>query len=361
MLHTEAALLGVGKRVALLPSLASFDPVGGIKLVHHREELFQDELRVTAHEHIRLQHLAFFGWVNVNVHLHGVLAEFAELTGNAVVPTATDRKDQVAFENSLVGVNCTVHAEHAERKFMVSRECAEAKHCAANRSAELFGEFLHLAVCARNHGSVAHEQKRLLGVLEVFCGLFDAFCRSVGRNLVTRKVHLIRERSGAGACSHVLREVNKHRTRTACTCDVESFLHHAREVVRVLHQVRMLDGCKSHTACIAFLESVLAQVRSCRLCREHDDRARIHERCINTCKRVRCTRTASDKSYTDLTGLAGITVSHVGCALFMTAEHNFDAGVEDGIEHRNGRSTGIAENCVDAFTLEAFDNHFGTT
>ena len=295
------------------------------------------------------------------MHLHGVLAEFAELTGNAVVPTATDRKDQVAFENSLVGVNRAVHAEHAERKFVVGRECTEAKHCAANRSAELFGKFLHLAVCARNHGAMAHEQKRLLGVLEVFGGLFDAFGRSVGRDLVTRKVHLVRERSGAGACSHVLRKVDKHRARTARTCDVESFLHHARKVVRVLHQVRMLHGGKSHTASIAFLEGVLAQVRSRRLCREHDDRARIHESCINTCKRVRCTRTASDKSYTDLTGLAGITVSHVGCALFMTAEHNFDAGVEDGIEHRNGRSTGIAENCINAFTLEAFDNHFGTT
>ena len=295
------------------------------------------------------------------MHLHGVLAEFAELTGNAVVPTAADRENQVAVKHSLVGVNRAVHTEHAERKFMVGRECTEAKHRAANRSTELFSEFLHLAASTRNHGAVTHEEERLLRILEVVGCLFDAFGRSVSRNLVAGEVHLIRERCGAGACSHVLREVDEHRTRATATSDVESFLHHARKVVRILHQVRMLDGCKSHTACIAFLESVLAEVRRGRLCREHDDRAGVHKSCINTSKRVRCTRTASDKSYTDLTGLAGITVSHVSCALFMTAEHNFDAGIEDGIEHRNGRSTGIAENCINAFTLKAFDNHFGTT
>ena len=73
------------------------------------------------------------------MHLDGVLTENVKLTGNTVVPAATDRKNQVAIENGLVGVHGAVHAEHTERKFMVGREGAEAEQGACHRSVQLLG------------------------------------------------------------------------------------------------------------------------------------------------------------------------------------------------------------------------------
>ena len=361
VLHAESALLGVGERETLLPGLASLDPVSGIELVHHREELFQNELCVAAHEHIRLQHLAFFGGVDVDVHLDGVFAEHFELAGNAVVPAAADGEDQVAVEHGLVGVHGAVHAEHAERKLVISGEGSEAEHGAAHRGVQLFGEFLHLAGSPADHGTVAHEQQRLLGILEVFGCLFDALGRGVRRNLVAGQVHLVGERRGAGACGHVLRKVDEHGARAAAARDVEGFLHDAREVVGILHQVRMLDGCESHAARVAFLEGVLAEVRGRRLGGEHHDRARIHEGCVNAGKCVGGTRTRSHEGDADLARLASIAVGHVGCTLFVAAKDYFNIGIENCVEHRDGGTTRIAENSVDAFAFEAFDNHFGAT
>ena len=295
------------------------------------------------------------------MHLDSVLTEHVKLTGNAVVPAATDRKNQVAIENGLVGVHGTVHAEHTERKFMVSREGAEAEQSACHGGVQLFGEFLHLAASARNHGTVAHEQERLLGFLQVFSGLFDAFSRSVARDLVTWKVHLVGKRCGAGTCSHILRQVNKHGARTATACNVEGFLHNARQVVGVLHQVRMLHGGKCHTAGIAFLEGVLTQVRSSRLSGKNHDRARIHKGGVDTGKGVGGARTRSDESDADLAGLASVTVGHVGSTLFVAGQHYFNIGIQNGIEHRDGRSTGITENGINSFALEAFDDHLCAT
>ena len=244
---------------------------------------------------------------------------------------------------------------------MVGREGAEAEQSAAHGGVQLFGEFLHLAASARNHGAVAHEQERLLGLLQVFGGTFHTFSRSVARNLVTRKVHLVGERSSAGARGHVLRQVDQHGARTAAACNVEGFLHHARKVVGILHQVRMLHGCKSHTAGVAFLEGVLTQVRGSRLGGKNHDRARIHKGGVDTGKGVGGARAAGDESDADLACLTCVTVGHVGSTLFVAGQHDFNIGIQNGVEHRDGRSTGITENGINSFALEAFDNHLCAT
>ena len=360
VLHTETALLRVGQREALLPRETGLHPFSGIELAHERNELFKNELGVTAHEHIRLQHLAFFGGVDVDVHLDGVLTEHFKLTGNAVVPAATDGENQIAVEHGLVRIHGAVHAEHAERKLVIIGEGAEAEHGAADRSTELFGEFLHLAAGPADHGAVAHEQQRLLGILEVFGGLLDALGRGVRRDLVAGQVHLVGKRCGAGACGHVLRKVDEHGARTAGARDVEGFLHDAREVVGILHEVGVFHGRERHAARVAFLEGVLAEVRGRRLGGEHHDRARIHEGGVDAGERVGCTRAARHEGDADLARLAGVAVGHVGRTLFMAGEDYLNIRVENCVEHRDGGTTRIAENGVDAFAFEAFDNHFGT-
>jgi hypothetical protein len=44
----------------------------------------------------------------------------------------------------------------------------------------------------------------------------------------------------------------------------------------------------------------------------------------------------------------------------MAGEDYLNIRIENCVEHRDGGTTRIAENGVDAFAFEAFDNHFGT-
>ena len=122
----------------------------------------------------------------------------------------------------------------------------------------------------------------------------------------------------------------------------------------------MLDGRERHAARVAFLEGVLAEVRGRRLGGEHHDRAGVHEGGVDAGERVGGTRAAGDERDTDLAGLAGVAIGHVGRTLFMAGEDYLNIRIENCVEHRDGGTTRIAENSVDAFALEAFDDHFGT-
>ena len=361
MLHAEPALLGVGKGELLLPALAGLHPVGGVELIHHGDQLLQDQLGITAEEHIGLQNLALFGRVNVQVHLHGVLAEHFQLTGDAVVPAAADGENQVAVQHGLVGVHRTVHAEHPERKLVVGGEGAQAKHGAAHGSVQFFGQFTHLAAGSRKHGAVAHQKQGLLGLLQKFGGAFHSLDGSVGRNLVARQVHLVGEGGGAGAGGHVFGQVNQHGARSAAAGDVEGLFHNTGKVVGILHQVGMLDSSESHTAGVAFLEGVCTQVRRGGLGGQHHDGARIHKGGVDAGKGVGGARTAGHQGNAHFPGLAGIAVGHVGGSLLVAGQHYFNIRIENCVEHGDRRSTGISENGIDSLSFETLDNHFGTT
>ncbi len=244
-----------------------------------------------------------------------------------------------------------MHAEHSQGKRVRFGERSQAEQRLDDRGVQLFGEFPHLPGRVRDDRSVSDEKDWFSGFLEKACRLFD--CRGIGvsRDLVARQVEFVGVLRGAGVGQDIFGQVDKHGPRTSGPCDMEGFLDCAREIVWFLDQEGMLDGRESHAARVAFLESVLSEVRRGRLGGENDDRGRIHQCGVDARERVCRSRAAGNQDDSDLSRGACVAVGHVRCALFVARKDHLDARIENGIEKGNGGASGISEDRIDAFAF----------
>ena len=278
VLGAQATLLLVLQRVRLAPAGDVLPPVGRIAGGNQRQEIFDDQTGVAGHRHIGADDLIELGHVDVDVELDRVLAELRELAGDAIIPTRTDRKDQVAVFDRLIGVRGAVHAEHAQVDGQILGHGAFAKQGVDHRRLEFFSELLDRPSGTRDHRAIADVQQRTLALGEQRGGLLEQIRRAAARNPVTRQAHFVDERRRAWTLGDVLGQVDQDRTWTAGGGDVPSFLHDPRNVGGVLDQVAVLDHRVGDPGDVGFLEGVLAQHRGDGLSAQDDHRDRIHER-----------------------------------------------------------------------------------
>ena len=132
------------------------EPVLGVTGFNQWQQVFNDEPGVPLNEEVGCENFAIFCRVDVDVDLHGVNAELVELPGDAIVPTGTDRHDEIAVDNILVGVGRAMHPQHAEVK-RVSFICgALAEQRVDDWRAELFSKAHDRLARTGNHRAVAH-------------------------------------------------------------------------------------------------------------------------------------------------------------------------------------------------------------
>ena len=90
---------------------------------------------------------------------------------------------------------------------------------------------------------------------------------------------------------------------------------------------------------VCFLECVTAEKRNDLLAAEHDDRGRIHLRGEQSRDRVGCARSGRHEHHTGFPGRASVAIGHMGRALFVSSEDEFDSGIEKRIEYRHRGAT----------------------
>ena len=69
--------------------------------------------------------LVQFRRVDVDMDDVRLRAELRDLAGRPVVEAGADSDQQIAFVERQIGLACAVHAQHAERKRVIDRHCAE--------------------------------------------------------------------------------------------------------------------------------------------------------------------------------------------------------------------------------------------
>ena len=106
--------------------------------------------------------------------------------------------------------------------------------------------------------------------------------------------------------------------------DVERLAHDARNVVRALDQVAVLDDRVGDARDVGLLERVLAQARRDRLAGEHDHRHRVHHRRQQTGHRYGRARTRGHEHDARLAGGARVAIGHVGGALLVAHQDQLD-------------------------------------
>ena len=143
---------------------------------------------------------------------------------------------------------------------MIVGECTARHQCGHNRNLHEFGKFAHHFCCVCFENTTAEIQQRLLGFKNHLCCFFDHLrmtfcCWSVTRKRINY-FFICRPMPSHRCLQHVLRKIEKNRTRAASCCNVECLTDSHRDVVWMHDEFVVLRDTAGDTDGVALLECV---------------------------------------------------------------------------------------------------------
>ncbi len=349
---------GIGQRPFFLVAVELFPPFGGVAGRRQRQQILQGRFRVAVAADIGLHELAELRGIDIDMDLHGILAELARYAENAVVETRAHGHHQVAFHDRAVGIGGAVHARSVEAQRMRIREHALAQQGRCHRNLQFFRQRQQFVLGVRQDRSVASDDQRSLALRQGIGDLLEGFRYIALRfRLVARQVHLGFEAHRAGFHTHVLGHVDQHRARTTGRRDVKGFLDHPGDIVGVFQQIAMLDDRHRQVEHVRFLEGILAQHAPHALAGDHDHRHRIHMGRQDARDGIGRAGSARHEHCRRLAGRPRVAIGHVGRALLVPHQHELHVVLYhiQGIEQGNRRSARQSEHDLDSHLLQATD------
>src|SRR5678816_2937537 len=154
----------------------------------------------------------------------------------------------------------------------------------------------------------------------------------------------------------VFRDVDEHRSRASCRCEVERLTHDARNVARVGDEIPVLRYRDGNPPDVRFLECIGAEERARHLTGDRDERSRVHPRVGYRRDEIGRAGSARCDAHANTSRGARIPFRGVTRALLMTTEHMTQpvAILPHRVIERHDRAAGDAEHDLDALADERF-------
>ena len=155
-----------------------------------------------------------------------------------------------------------------------------------------------------------------------------------------------------GICGNILSYVNQYRPRSSAFRDFKGLPQGIRKNVDILDDIAVLCNRHRNAGDIHLLEGILSQKRQGYVCRNRDQRNRIHIGGSDSRYQIRRSRPRGRKADSHLSRRSGVAVRRVGCPLLMGGQivRNLLTIIESVINIQD-RSTGIAEHRINALLL----------
>ena len=113
---------------------------------------------------------------------------------------------------------------------------------------------------------------------------------------------------------------------------------------------------------VGFLETVLTEEGTGDIAGEGEDGGAIHPRRADACDEVRRAGAAGPEAGPHAATGAGVAICHVRRSLFVPHEDVADAGeLGEGVVEREHDASGVPEDRVDSFALEAIQHHLSAS
>ena len=213
-----------------------------------------------------------------------------------------------------------MHARHARIALGSCGNAADPHECRHGGYARAFEQLAHICRRIREYNAAADKEQGAM------CGKERLRRLPHGRHLV-----------GDIACvsvqldclwimvldrriKYVLCYVDDHDTGTSRPRDIECFLHDARDVVDIFHEIVVFRNRRGDADDIRLLKRVLSDVRIRDLSRNADHRYRVHMRCRNARHEIGCSGPRGRKCNADLARGSGIAVCRMRRALLMARQ-----------------------------------------
>ena len=344
----------------LFPPGAKPRPIHGprIHLAQHGVQLLQHTFHITDDRQISMTILRDFRRIDVNVNHLSMRRERLQPSRNTVVKTNAQGDDQIGVIHAHVGGIGPVHTRHGNVVWMIARQCADAHQSANGRRVDQFNQFLQLSASFGMNHAAAGINHRALRFQHHLRGAPDLASVPFRINLVSRQVDGANRRVSHVALENIFSDVYQHRTRPARRGNVERLMNRLRQIGNILDQEIMLGSRTRDAECIGFLECVGANQSAGHLTGKRNDRDRIQQRIDQAGSKVGGAGARRGTAYAGFAGSPNVALRGEGGILFMPHQYVPDRVIEQGVIKRDGNSTRIPINGVDAFAHQAFKQDF---
>jgi len=300
------------------------------------------------------------GWIDVEVDDLRLGRERGELARDAIVEARPERDDEVRVLDRVVGVARAVHAEHAEARRVRLGEGALPVQRRHHRRADELAELEHLGERVAGPHATAEVDDRARGGADERGRLGEPRLLLQLRH-VPGDVNQVRVLEVEAHVEHVLRNVDVHRARTAGPRQVEGLLHHARDVLRIGHQVVVLRHRHRDAGDVRLLEGVAPDERRRDVGGDDHQRDRVHVGVGDGGDEVRRPWPARAHADAHLARGLGVALGGVTAHLLVADQHVLQLlGAEQRVVDGQDRPTRHPEDPVHAFQLERPDHRLGT-
>ena len=314
----------------------------------------------TYNRHVGLDGLGDGRRVDVDMNDLGIRAELARAVDHPVIEPRAHGQDHIGVVHGQVGGVAAVHAEHADELTVRTRECAEAHQGVGHRQVEQLGQFgQRCGTAAQNHAA-ARVQHRTLGRQEHFCRLADLPRVPTNGRAVGTQLGFLREDvfEFLGRVGHVFRDIDHYRARATGLCEVERLFHDFRDFRGMLDHETVFHDRPGDTDHVGFLECIGTDHGASDLAGNDHHRDGVHISSRNAGNSIGCAWTGRYQYHAGFTGGTGITVSHMGCSLFVA---NQDVGnsrfLEQCVIDVQQSTTRVPVDIVNAFVTQKADEH----
>src|SRR5690625_1028555 len=211
----------INKRIVALPLLNGVEPFIFTLFADFFNQDLKYSLHIAYNRYISDAILPDFGWVDVDMNNLGIRSKSLQITRYTIVKASTACNEQIAFVYSPICIHRAVHAEHAEREWMVDWENTQAHQRHRCWQIGLFGKLPHFVLrpgCDRTTTNIKH---RPLGTCNHFSRLKYLANVPLVRRLITRHFRLFRVFEINFGDRHVPWQVNQHRSRPSRSRNVK--------------------------------------------------------------------------------------------------------------------------------------------
>ena len=140
--------------------------------------------------------------------------------------------------------------------------------------------------------------------------------------------------------------------------DVEGFVDDLGELVEVLDEIVVLGAGAGDAEGVGFLEGVAADELAGDLAGDGDDGDGVHHGVDEAGDEVGGAGAGGGAADADLAGGAGVAFGGEGGVLLVADEDVADVVVVEGVVEGEGDAAGVAEEAIDAFAGQAFEQAF---
>ena len=158
----------------------------------------------------------------------GIFAKRIRISGNTVIEANTGRQYHIRFIGSKVRSRRTVHPQHTEEEFVLSRERSQAQQCIRHRNPHPFSQFQKLRGSPTFQNTGTGNDKRTFRSFKNFGRFFDLLRMTFVIGFITFElkrflIESVKFFTRYFRQLYIFRNIHKYRSRSPRRSDVIGF------------------------------------------------------------------------------------------------------------------------------------------